>query len=46
MKKRLIQFKNAIKYFFILNPNKEKVIRLYEGGYISKFTFDMIRTNW
>jgi hypothetical protein len=39
MKKRLIQIKNAIKYFFVLAPNKEKIERLYKGGYISLRTY-------
>ena len=39
MIKGLIQFKNAIKYFFILNPNKEKVMKDYEEGNISLFIF-------
>jgi hypothetical protein len=37
--KRLIQFKNAIKYFFKLNPNKEKVMRDYQQGDISLFIY-------
>lgn len=37
--KRIIQFVNAIKYFFTLNPNKEKVIKDYKEGKISLFIY-------
>ena len=40
--KRLIQFMNAIKYFFTVNPNKEKVMKDYKEGKISLFIYKEI----
>lgn len=42
MKRELIQFINAVKYFFILNPNKEKANKLYKEGKISLFVYKEI----
>lgn len=45
MKKKLYQIKNAIKYFFKRNTNTEELYKcnsLYEGGYMSKKTYEKI----